>query len=159
MSECAVKMQLATLCYVRDKGKTLMVHRIAKKEDIHANKWNGLGGKFESGETPEECVKREVYEESGLIITNPALKGVLTFPRFSHEVDWYVFLFIAIEFVGQLVDSPEGKLEWIHDDHIPSLNLWEGDVIFLRWLNENKFFSGKFEYKNRRLSNHHVVFY
>ena len=152
-------MQLATLCYVKNNGKTLMLHRISKENDIHTNKWNGLGGKFKSGETPEDCVKREVYEESGLIISNPSLKGFLTFPRFSDGIDWYVFVFVADQYTGQLIDSPEGRLEWIDDECIPSLSLWEGDLIFLNWLKGNAFFSGRFEYKSQKLRRHQVVFY
>ena len=75
-------MKLATLCYIRQNNKTLMLHRVKKKNDIHQDKWNGLGGKFLPGETPEECVVREVKEESGLHIIKPELKGILTFPEF-----------------------------------------------------------------------------
>ena len=152
-------MQLATLCYVKSNGKTLLLHRSMKKNDIHFNKWNGLGGKFDPGETPDECVAREVYEESGLLITNPILKGVLSFPRFKDKVDWYVFVFIAREFTGKLINSPEGKLKWIHDEDVPNLTLWEGDLIFLNWLNEKPFFSGKFEYDKGKLIRHQVVFH
>ena len=136
-----------------------MLHRTSRKNDIHFNKWNGLGGKFDPGETPEECVIREVREESGLTITNPRLKGVLTFPRFKNEVDWYVFVFTATEFTGQLVDSSEGLLDWVDDARVVNLNLWEGDHIFLKWLDSGQFFSGKFEYDNGRLLRHQVVFY
>ena len=152
-------MQLATLCYVKYNGRTLLLHRNIKKNDIHFDKWNGLGGKFDPGETPDECVVREIWEESGLIISNPILKGVLTFPRFKDEVDWYVFIFIARKFTGELINSSEGKLKWIRDEDIPNLNLWEGDLIFLQWLNEKPFFSGKFEYDQGRLIRHQVVFH
>jgi len=133
-------MQLATLCYLRKNDQTLMLHRILKKNDVHANKWNGLGGKFNPGETPEECIIREVLEESGLRIKNPKLNGFLTFPQFSGGVDWYVFVFTAVDFSGNLINSPEGKLKWVDNHLILGLNLWEGDRIFLNWLNENRFF-------------------
>ena len=81
-------MKLATLCYLRRDGKTLMVHRIKKANDMHQGKWNGLGGKLDPGETPEECAVREIYEESGLIAHNPRLKGILTFPAFDDFEDW-----------------------------------------------------------------------
>jgi 8-oxo-dGTP diphosphatase len=108
-------------------------HRNKKANDIHEGKWNGLGGKFEAGETPEECVVREVYEESGLSIRNPKLFGLLMFPNFKGN-DWYVFVFTVSEFSGELIDSPEGKLEWIPDEKIRNLNLWESDHLFMPWI-------------------------
>jgi 8-oxo-dGTP diphosphatase len=152
-------MQLATLCYVIDNDKTLMLHRIKKKNDVHEGKWNGLGGKFEHGETPEECVIREIKEESGLLIKNPKLHGFITFPMFDGKKDWYVFLFTAREFEGELIDSVEGKLEWIPNDKLLNLNLWEGDRIFIPWLLDDKFFSAKFVYENGKFIDHKVSFY
>ena len=119
-------MILATLCYIKQDSHTLMVYRNKKPNDMHAGKWNGLGGKFEPGESPEECILREVQEESGLQICNPILHGLLMFPNFKGN-DWYVFVFTAREFTGKLIDSPEGRLEWIPDEKLPSLNLWESD--------------------------------
>jgi 8-oxo-dGTP diphosphatase len=155
-------MILATLCYVRDRkrGKTLMLHRIRKDKDIHAGKWNGLGGKFEAGETPDDCVIREIEEESGLVIRDPALKGLITFPRFKDEEDWYVFVYVADNFSGELiVESPEGVLEWIDDDAVTDLNLWEGDQYFLPWLEGGRFFSASFIYENSEYVSHSVVFH
>ncbi len=152
-------MKLATLCYVRHNGKTLMVHRIKKENDIHKGKWNGLGGKLEPGETPEECARREIQEESGLTVKKLLLKGFLTFPEFAHEEDWYAFIFVADEFEGQLIESPEGSLQWIDDDRLLELNLWEGDLFFLPWLNHPGYFSGKFIYKDGRLLDYQMVFY
>lgn len=152
-------MILATLCYIKKDGKTLMLHRIKKPNDIHANKWNGLGGKMEKGETPEDGVIREVLEESGLILKNPRLKGLLTFPEFDGLNDWYAFVFTAHEFDGNLIDSNEGRLEWIADDQLLNLPLWEGDRIFLPWLDKKSFFSGRFVYKNGILVEHDVCFY
>ena len=86
-------MKLATLCYVQQNGKTLMVHRIKKSNDMHQGKWNGLGGKFEPGETPEECARREIQEESGLIPKKLILRGIIKFPAFSEFEDWYTFIF------------------------------------------------------------------
>ncbi|MDP3830910.1 MAG: 8-oxo-dGTP diphosphatase, partial [Ignavibacteriaceae bacterium] len=102
-------MKLATLCYVKDanNGATLMLHRIKKENDMHEGKWNGLGGKFEMGESPEECVIREIKEESGLDIKNPKLNGFITFPAFDGFEDWYVFIFSVTEFSGELIDSAE----------------------------------------------------
>jgi 8-oxo-dGTP diphosphatase len=152
-------MKLATLCYVKNNGKTLMLHRVKKENDMHMGKWNGLGGKFEAGETPEECVIREVKEESGLTIENPRLRGTLTFPKFSKGEDWYAFVFTASEFEGELIDSSEGILEWIDDSEVLNLNTWEGDKIFLKWLEGDRFFSGKFVYEDGELTEHSVSFY
>ena len=149
---------LATLCYIKRAGYTLMVHRNKKANDIHEGKWNGLGGKFEAGETPEECVKREVEEESGLLIQNPRLHGLIMFPNFKAN-DWYVFVFTATDFTGELIESPEGKLEWIPDEKILDLNLWESDHIFMRWIQEGKFFSAKFTYEREEMRGYDVVFH
>ena len=151
-------MLLATLCYVKHNSQTLMVYRNKKPNDIHRGKWNGLGGKFESGESPEECVTREVLEESGLQIHNPKLHGLLMFPNFKGD-DWYVFVFTAREFNGELIDSPEGKLEWIPDKKLTSLNLWESDQIFFPWLEKNAFFSAKFIYRGDVMQDYEVNFY
>jgi 8-oxo-dGTP diphosphatase len=151
-------MVLATLCYVKHGGHTLMVHRNKKANDIHQGKWNGLGGKFEMGETPEECVIREVSEESGLSICNPKLRGLLIFPKFKGN-DWYVFVFTATEFTGDLIDSPEGRLEWIPHEKILELNLWESDHIFMPWIQEGKFFSAKFEYEEDEMRRYSVSFH
>lgn len=149
MTAGGVAVQLATLCYVKQDGKTLMIRR-------HDGKWNGLGGKMHLGETPEECVIREVREESGLAIKNPLLRGLLTFPAFKDEEDWYVYVFTAYEFSGDLVDSKEGSLKWVDDTRLLELTLWEGDPIFLKCLDEGHFFSGKFIYKNGKLAEHYI---
>lgn len=135
-----------------------MVHRSKKANDAHQGKWNGLGGKFEAGETPEMCIRREVQEEAGLVIQDPHLHGLLTFPNFR-GVDWYVFVFTATEFSGELIDSPEGKLEWIPDEQLAGLNRWESDHIFLPWIEEGKFFSAKFEYEGDVMQRYDVTFH
>jgi len=149
-------MKLATLCYLRKNGKTLMVHRIKKANDMHQGKWNGLGGKFEPGETPEECVIREVLEESGLEIKNPNLKGFLSFPSFANDEDWYAFVFVSTDFSGELTSSAEGELHWISDSEILDLPLWEGDRYFLPLLDEPAFFSAKFVYKGGQLKEYSI---
>ena len=151
-------MLLATLCYLKRDGYTLMVYRNKKPNDIHAGKWNGLGGKFEPGESPEECIVREVLEESGLQIRNPKLHGLLIFPNFKGD-DWYVFVFTAREFNGELIDSPEGRLEWIPDEELTSLNLWPSDQIFLPWLEKEAFFSAKFIYRGDAMQGYQVNFH
>ena len=135
-----------------------MVHRNKKPNDIHEGKWNGLGGKFEVGETPEICIQREVQEEAGLLIQNPRLHGLLMFPNFKGN-DWYVFVFTAIEFSGEMIDSPEGHLEWIPDEKLTGLNLWESDHIFLPWLESEEFFSAKFEYLGDVMQRYEVNFH
>ena len=154
-------MKLATLCYVIDKknNSTLMIYRNKKQNDYHEGKWNGLGGKLEQGESPEDCAIREIKEESGLTVKSVKMKGFITFPLFDGNDDWYVFLFTADDFEGKLIDSPEGHLEWIPNEKLTEINLWEGDRIFIPWLFEDKFFSAKFIYKNGRYINHSVNFY
>jgi len=152
-------MKLATLCYLRRNGQTLMIHRTKKENDIHHGKWNALGGKFHFGETPEECVRREVKEESGYDLGEIKLKGFITFPEFDFIEDWYVFLFTSENFQGEMIDSSEGDLCWIDDDKLDKLNLWEGDYIFMKWLQQPQFFSAKFTYKNQRLVDYQVEFY
>jgi 8-oxo-dGTP diphosphatase len=149
----------ATLCYVRDNTRTLMLFRNKKINDIHKGKWNGLGGKFLAGESPEECAVREVAEESGLIVRRMQMKGVLTFPGFDGENDWVVFVFLIKDFTGTLTESPEGRLAWINTHELLDLPLWEGDRVFLPWLDQPGFFSGKFNYTKGVLTGHHVVFY
>jgi 8-oxo-dGTP diphosphatase len=137
-----------------------MLHRIKKENDMHEGKWNGLGGKFEPGETPEECVIREVREESGLEIKKPQLKGFLTFPAFDGLDDWYVFVFTACDFAGSLIADPsEGHLEWIANESLTELNLWEGDKIFFKWMEKERLFSAKFVYDKGRLVTHNVTLY
>jgi len=152
-------MKLATLCYVRQEGQTLMLHRVKKANDMHQGKWNGLGGKLFPGESPEECARREIYEESGLSVCHLQLKGILTFPAFDDFEDWYVFVYVVTEFEGELIDSPEGDLRWVNNSDLTSLNIWEGDAIFLSWLDRPGIFSAMFTYQNARLISHEVVFY
>ena len=151
--------KLATLVYLKQAGHTLMLHRIKRAHDLHQGKWNGLGGKFEPGESPEACALREVYEESGLTIRHPELRGFLTFPRFRGDEDWYAFVFVARQFSGTLADSAEGVLAWIENSRLLDLSLWEGDRIFLPWLDQDRFFSGRFFYENGQFRSHEVAFY
>lgn len=152
-------MVLATLCYIRHQGRTLMMHRVKRPDDMHYGKWNGLGGKLKPGETPEECVIREVAEESGLAIESPRLRGFITFPAFDQWDDWYVFVFTADRFQGQLAEPDEGYLEWVEDGKLASLDLWEGDHVFMPWLEGGKLFSAKISYDQGKLSGHKVIFY
>ncbi len=152
-------MKIGTLCYIDNGISTLMMHRIKKENDMHKGKWNGLGGKLIPGETPEDCVIREVKEESGLNIKNPVLKGILTFPKFDEIDDWMVFVFTCKEFSGKMIECDEGVLKWILNGKLKELNLWEGDKIYMKWLTNHPFFSAKFIYKKRKLTKHDVIFY
>ena len=137
-----------------------MLHRAKQVGKIYDNKWNGLGGKMEAGETPEECVVREVREESGLKIRDPKLKGVLTFPAFDGVDDWLVFVYVADKFSGKpFKRSKEGALSWIPTKDISKLNLWEGDRHFLKVLGGKHFFSGKFIYRKGQFISHHMKLY
>lgn len=120
-----VKIVNATLVYVKDSEnkKTLMLHRVKKNSDIHEGKWNGVGGKFEGCESPEECAIRETKEETGLDISDLKLRGILTFPNFLFGDDWIVFVYDAYKFSGELIDCNEGNLEWVCDFKILELNL------------------------------------
>ncbi len=115
---------------------------------------------MEPGETPEECAIREVFEETALVVEHPRMRGVLTFPAFNGEEDWYVYVFTARKFTGVLKKScHEGDLFWIEDSNLMSLPLWDGDRIFMKWLDSNKFFSGKFVYNTSGFESHSVVFH
>ena len=139
-----------TLCYIEKDGRTLMLHRVKKKNDMNHDKWLGVGGKFEYGESPEECMLREVREETGLTVTDWAYRGIVTFV----SQDWceYMHLFTASEFTGEVRACDEGTLEWVETDKLTQLPIWEGDKVFLRLLKEKEpFFSLKLVYDEERL--------
>lgn len=152
-------MKLTTMCYVRGQQGILMLHRTKKKIDINHDKWIGVGGKFEAGETPAECVIREVREETGLTIEEPRLAALITFQFLNPEpalADWdteYMFVFTADHYTGQVnYDCPEGDLCWFPETMIPNLNLWEGDALFMQpVLTGTPFFSMKIVYRGDEL--------
>lgn len=153
-------MKLGTLCYIENDDKILLLHRTKKENDVHEGKWIGVGGKLEEEESPEECIIREVKEETGLNIKNPKLRGVMTFPKFKDNEDWYCFLYTATEFTGELIECNEGELKWIEKSKVLDMPTWEGDLIFLKWLLEDRsMFSAKFVYENGKLKDYGVVFY
>ncbi len=160
MSDAARAPKLATLVYVREGDRTLMLHRNARPDDTHFGKWNGLGGKLEPGESPEAGMRREVLEESGLTVEEAVLKGILTFPDFDGRYDWYAFVYLVTRTSGTLGDDPpEGALAWVPTSEVPRLPLWEGDRIFLPWLDRAGHFSAVFRYEAGRLVDHEVAFY
>lgn len=139
-------MYLTTLCYLEKDDSYLMLHRIKKKNDINEGKWIGVGGKFEKDESPEDCLLREVREETGYTLTSWRYRGIITFVTARGETE-YMSLYTADEFEGELQECTEGVLKWIRKNEVPELNLWEGDRIFLRLLTEDRpFFSLKLVY-------------
>jgi 8-oxo-dGTP diphosphatase len=159
-SERGVQMKLGTLCYIEKNNQYLMLHRTKKENDMHKNLWVGLGGKFEAGESPEDCVIREINEESGLTIIKPQLRGILTFPNDFNQEDWYVFLFTANNFTGELKQNDEGELAWIDKHSINELPMHEGDRYFLQWIQDNKgILSAKFIYENGILKDYQISVY
>ena len=140
-----------TLCYIERGDEYLMLHRVKKENDINCDKWIGLGGKFEEDESPEECLLREVYEESGLRLTSWRYRGIVTFVNTKCSSE-YMHLFTADGFEGTVGPCDEGELEWIKKSELMKLTLWEGDRIFLRLLDSNEpFFSLKLSYDGDEL--------
>lgn len=143
------KLKPTVLCYIQKNGKTLMLHKM--KNDFQHNKWNGLGGKMEHNESPEDAVKREVFEESGLILKKPILKGIITYPQTNNDDYCIAFIFTAKQFSGQLIESREGKPEWIKTTQLKKLNMWQGDKYFLHLLNKKGIFTGKITYDGEKV--------
>ncbi len=137
---------LSTLCYLEKDGKYLMLHRTVKKNDVNKDKWIGVGGHFEEGESPEECVLREVREETGYLLTSYQYRGLVTFVS-GDGVTEYMSLFTADGFEGEEISCDEGILEWVPIEKVWELNIWEGDKIFFRLLDAQvPFFSLKLVY-------------
>ena len=129
-------MKKTTLCYIEEDGKYLMLHRTKKEKDDNKDKWIGVGGKIREYESPVECVKRVVFEETGLRIKAPVFRGIVHFmSEFYPNEDMY--LYTADKFTGELKTCNEGDLEWVKKEDVLSLNLWEGDKIFLEELYKN----------------------
>ena len=143
---------LTTLCYIEKDNCYLMLHRVSKKNDINKDKWIGIGGHFLQNESPEECLLREAKEETGLTLTSYKFRGIVTFITDGLEEAEYMHLYTADNFEGELISCDEGTLEWIPKKNIYNLNLWEGDRIFHRLLdNDAPFFSLKLVYKENKL--------
>ena len=130
-------MLQTTLCYIEQNNQYLMLHRISKKQDVNKDKWIGVGGKFEPGEAPEECLLREVKEETGLTLLSYRFRGVLTFCCDAAEPE-YIFLYTADRFEGALTACDEGELTWVDKSAVYDLNLWEGDKLMFRLLEERE---------------------
>ena len=143
--------KLTSLLYLERDGKYLMLHRVKREHDENAGKWIGVGGKFEEGESPEECVIREAREETGLTVENPILRGIVTFVSNEFGTQ-YMHLFTADRFSGTLRECDEGELAWVEKSRVPTLPLWEGDRIFLSLLSDDTpFFLLKLVYRGDAL--------
>lgn len=143
---------MTTLCYIEKEGKYLMLHRVKKHHDINAGKWIGVGGHVENGETPEECLLREVKEETGLTLTAYRLRGLVTFLSDACEPE-LMCVFTADAFDGELIECDEGELAWVEKSDVLALPTWEGDRAFLERLlsGDERFFSIKLRYEGDRL--------
>ncbi|WP_022756053.1 NUDIX hydrolase [Butyrivibrio fibrisolvens] len=140
-------MVVSTLCYLEKDNKYLMLLRNKKENDVNEGKWIGVGGKCEKGESPEECVIRETFEETGIKLESLKMRGVMTFASEGWE-DEYIFVYTSDKFSGHITECNEGELAWIDKDKIMDLNLWDGDRIFLDiMINSDKLFSIKLSYK------------
>lgn len=139
-------VRLSTLCYIEKDNQYLMLHRVKKEHDINKDKWIGIGGHFELHESPEDCLLREVKEETGYTLTSYRYRGLVTFIS-GNGVTEYMSLFTADGFEGDPIVCNEGDLEWVEKSQVYSLNIWEGDKIFFRLLEEDRpFFSLKLVY-------------
>lgn len=141
-----MKSALTTLCYIEKDDQYLMLHRVSKKNDVNKDKWIGVGGHFEAGESPEECLLREVKEETGLTLTRWKFRGIVTF-CYKDDPAEYMCLYTADRFEGTLTSCEEGVLEWVAKSRIRELNLWKGDLLFLELIQKDvPFFSMKLCY-------------
>ena len=157
------KTVLTTICYIEKGGKTLMLYRNKKKNDVHEGKYVGIGGKFEFGETPEECIIREIKEETGLTVNSLKYHGLISFPKFANDDNWYMFIFSCRDFEGEvpedrLDDCPEGRLLWVDNDKVMDLNMWDGDRVFLEWVATKKVFNAKIEYEDGELKRYCLLY-
>ena len=153
-------MQITTLCYIEQDGKYLMLHRTKKKHDNNENKWIGVGGHAEGTEGPEECLLREVKEETGLTLTSYRFRALITFVSDKQEPEM-MCLFTADAFTGKLITCDEGELVWVDKREVPKLPTWEGDAIFLERLlaDEERFFTLRLVYEGDKLVEKSVNFY
>ena len=144
-------MRNLTVCYIEKDNKYLMLHRTKKNNDVNKDKWIGVGGKIEYKESPEECIVREVKEETGLTLLNYKLRCIITFTSTVAETE-YIYVFTSDKFTGEIIECNEGDLEWVEKSKIDNLNVWEGDKIFhKKILNDEGFFTLKVDYDENKL--------
>jgi 8-oxo-dGTP diphosphatase len=139
------------MCYLQKDNQTLLLHRTKKENDINEGKWIGVGGKFEAGESAEECIRREIYEETGLKAHTLKLHGFVSFPGLYHGEDEMMFVYTCDDFSGDMHECDEGVLQWIDNDKIADLPKWEGDYHFFDWIHDNQFHSAKIVYKDDKV--------
>ena len=132
-------MRNSTLCYLERDGKYLMLHRVKKEKDINKDKWIGVGGGFEDKESPEDCAKREIFEETGLVAGKLEFRAIVTFVTDKYETE-YMHLFTTEDFSGEMTECDEGELVWVPKEEVEKLPIWEGDRIFLRLLDTRRDF-------------------
>lgn len=154
-----VLMKMTTLCYIENNDCYLMLHRTKKKKDVNKDKWIGVGGHAEGNETPQECLLREVKEETGLLLTSYKFRRLITFISDEYEAEM-MCLFTADGYTGELITCDEGELEWVKKSDVPQLPTWEGDAQFLKLLleDEKRFFAMKLRYEGERLVEKSVEF-
>ena len=154
-----VLMKMTTFCYIENNDCYLMLHRTKKKKDVNKDKWIGVGGHAEGNETPQECLIREVKEETGLLLTSYKFRGLITFISDEYEAEM-MCLFTADGYTGELITCDEGELEWVKKSDVPQLPTWEGDAQFLKLLleDEKRFFAMKLRYEGQRLVEKSVEF-
>ena len=152
-------MKMTTLCYIENNDCYLMLHRTKKKKDVNKDKWIGVGGHAEGNETPQECLLREVKEETGLSLTSYKFRGLITIISDEYEAEM-MCLFTADGYTGELITCDEGELEWVKKSDVPQLPTWEGDAQFLKLLleDEKRFFAMKLRYEGERLVEKSVEF-
>lgn len=149
---------LTTVCYLQRDNKYLMLYRNKKKIDVNKGKWIGVGGKLEEGESPEECIKREIKEETGYTANNCKERGIVVF-NYNDEPSEFMYLYTCNDFTGNIIDCDEGDLKWIPKDEVKELNLWEGDKIFIDLIqNKAPYFFLTLNYKNDELISHTLEF-
>ena len=151
-----MRSNLTTLCYIEKDDQYLMLHRVSKENDINKDKWIGVGGHFEPDESPEECLLREVREETGFTLTSYRFRGIVTFISDKWQTE-YMCLYTADGVEGEMAECEEGVLTWVPKSEIENLTIWEGDKIFLKLLTEDVgFFSLKLRYRGDELVEHRI---
>ena len=148
-----------TLCYIEKDGAYLMIHRVKKENDMNRDKWLGIGGKLEGGESPFDCARREIREETGICVGALSYRGIITFVSDEYGTE-YMHLFTASDYSGEIdYDCDEGVLEWVKKEDVKNLPIWEGDKIFFDLLDtETRFFSLKLCYRGDKLVSHKLEY-
>lgn len=153
-------MIIGCCCYIKKNNQTLFLKRTKKKNDVSHDKYLGVGGKQEKNEFIDDCLIREVKEETGLDLISYKLKGIVFYPSFCGGEDEFVYFYTSNEFIGNLIDCNEGDLVWIDDDKILDLSLWEGDKLVFDWFKKDKIFNAIFYYdENGNFNDYKVNFY